>query len=100
MTLFYYAAVLVPTCVGLAFALAEMFSPRWFLRRRAEVLAKRGKFSAEVARGTERALGLRDSEPWDDPISVRRLRVFGLILFIVIAMEAVVFLWLVPRAAF
>ena len=99
MAAFYWIAVLIPTLLGLSFALVEIVAPRQFLAWRAGVVAKRRPWSQRLASGVDETLGLRREAPWNDDASVKRIRTFGFVLLAVMAIEAVVFLWWLPSTS-
>lgn len=94
----YYVVVGIPLVIGSAFALAEIAAPAAFMRWRRRVTAKDVGVKATLRDWFDERLGQVGSTPWEDAGAVRRVRLVGAGLLIIIVLAGFVFLVLVPRS--
>jgi hypothetical protein len=94
----YYVIVGAPLVATVAFALAEIAAPVAFIRWRQRVTAEDAGVKASLRDWFDNRLGTGGAAPWQDPVVVRRVRLFGTGLLTVALITGYVFLILLPRS--
>lgn len=92
----YYAVASILIGLGVAYAALDILLPAVAVRWQVASTKRRQGFRRSIGTSFQKWLGYQSSEPWTDPAVLRRVRILGVALLLVMLIEALVFLVFLP----